>query len=304
MADKKPTLTKAVTLPVGYFGPEGSFTHEATRAMIPDEPLEAFSPTAQGFRLLEQGKVARIVVPFENSIGGAVPETLDQLLLAPQTPAGTAILEQWAYKINLCLLGRPSLEPKKAVRVYSHFVPLQVVRPWLEKNFPHLETVLTASTSAAAQEAARDLRGLAVANAGAAPVYGLRVIAQRLTPPNTNITRFLVIGPPDSAASAPVTRAARQARAAGPQERRAMAHLRLKNRPGALADVLNVLKDQKINLTQILSRPVADKPGEYQFLIEWESDANCEKTLAALKRNTQYVRLLGEYPVREVRRKV
>lgn len=302
MPAQKPVRKTSATPPVGYFGPEGSFSHEVTRAMIPDEPLEAFTPTAQGFRLLEQGKLARIVVPFENSIGGAVPETLDQLLLAPLAPDNFAILEQWVYKINLCLLGRPGLETRNALRLYSHFVPLQVVRPWLEKNLPKIETVLTSSTSAAAREAARDPRGLAVANAGAASVYGLRIISQRLAPPDINITRFLLIGPQSTTAVLP-TRTARNQRALQNLPRRAMAHLLLKNRPGALADVLNVLKQQKINLTQILSRPVPGKPGEHQFLIEWETKGSHNSTLDALKHFTQSVRILGAYVVREVRRK-
>jgi len=66
--------------PIGYFGLPGSFAHEVALKHFPKKVLESFPNMAQGFEKLKQRQLDRIVVPFENSIGGAVPDTLDQLI--------------------------------------------------------------------------------------------------------------------------------------------------------------------------------------------------------------------------------
>jgi chorismate mutase/prephenate dehydratase len=139
----------------------------------------------------------------------------------------------------------------------------------------------------------RDEQGLAVANKGAAQVYGLKIFEDRLAPPSKNITRFLLVG--DRKALLP-TFYNKTGLVRG------MLHLRLVNRSGALCDALLVFKKHGVNLTQILSRPVAGSPGSHQFLIEWEGAAK-EPTMPWLKELKDVTRTcssLGIYKVRDV----
>jgi chorismate mutase/prephenate dehydratase len=74
----------------------------------------------------------------------------------------------------------------------------------------------------------------------------------------------------------------------------------VKDRPGALYDMLVPFKYNKINLTKIESRPSKRKAWEYLFFIDIEGhaqDAKVKKALSALKRSTSLLRVLGSYPV-------
>ncbi len=271
----------------GYFGMAGSFSHEVAWRAFPDAALEPFEVQAEGFDRLRAGALERIVVPFENSIGGAVPETLDQLLLLKHWEREFRIQRQLVYPVNLCLLGRGRMDGVR--RVCSHFVPFQVVGGWLGRHLPKAERVVLGSTSAAAMAAAKDPRTAAIANAGAARVYGLRILASGLAAPSGNQTRFLVVG---------LHRPGEGGEGGG--VRRGMVHLRLRNRAGALADVLVALKRRRLNLTQILSRPVRGSPGEYQFLLEMDlpkGACGVEAMGDFLGRLTTLFHPLGEYPV-------
>jgi len=298
MKNTKATKCKAaseavqVSCRVGYFGLPGSFSHEMAICRFPDASHKSFEEMAIGFEKLRSEEMDKIVVPFENSIGGAITDTLDQLILLENWEKDFCIQEQLVYEVSLCLLGRVPIS--KIKRIYSHFVPLTASRPWIQKNFPSAKSILSASTSAAAKRAAKDSNGAAVGNAGAAPVYKLKVLARDITPPSTNVTRFLVVGSHSGIGVA----ASHDAPSA-----RGMVHLRLPNKSGALADVLQMLKRSRINLTQILSRPVQGKPGQHQFLLEMDlPEKGAPKKISDLwskmKKSTRSLHLLGVYPVR------
>ncbi|MCC6352451.1 MAG: hypothetical protein IT577_01120 [Verrucomicrobiae bacterium] len=279
---------------IGYFGLPGSFTHEVAQRSYARDELLPFHQMASGFEQLRAAEMDRIVVPFENSVGGAVPDTLDQLILLENWESVFTIVGQMVYAIELCLMSRAG--PGHIRRIYSHFVPLQVVRGWLEREYPAAETIVVGSTSAAAEQAAEDEAGAAVGNAAAAGVYGLRLVARNLVPPSINVTRFLEIG---------LAGGRRAGRRGGPE--RAMVHLRLANRPGALADVLMALKRKRVNMTQLLSRPVQGQLGQYQFLVEMDVPAGMramDGVWRALGKKTSFLHVLGQYPVRWIGRRV
>lgn len=247
-----------------------------------------------GFAQLRVKEADRIVVPFENSVGGAVPDTLDQLILLENWERVFSIFQQVVAPIELCLMSRA--EPKRIRRIYSHFVPLQVVREWIGRHYPGVETIVVGSTSRAAEQAARDGSGAAVGNAAAAAVYGLRLIARRLVPPSINVTRFLVIG-------------LHRERPAGVVRgtERAMVHLRLANCPGALAGALDALRRRRINLTELLSRPVQGQFGQYQFLLEMDVPPrmkSMDEVWRALGRRSSFLHVLGRYPVKWIGRRL
>ncbi len=74
----------------------------------------------------------------------------------------------------------------------------------------------------------------------------------------------------------------------------------LKDKPGALHDVLVPFKHHRINLTKIESRPSKRKAWEYLFFIDFEGHAQeprVKRALQALKRSTTLLRVLGSYPM-------
>jgi chorismate mutase/prephenate dehydratase len=273
----------------GYFGQPGSFSHEAALHRFTANELLDFERMSDGFAQLRAGHFDRIVVPFENSIGGAIPDTLDQLILMQDWEKQFEILAQLVMPIRLCLMKRRSVRTIR--RLYSHFVPLHVARAWIARHLPGIETIESSSTAAAAERAAADPHGAAIGNVAAGAVHRLEIIASPLVPASTNVTRFLVVGRRDH-----LPDDAQLAR----RPHRGMVHLQLPNRPGALADVLALLKLRRINLTQILSRPVQGRVGQYRFLLEMDLPRN-RATVARLWPELAHVcaslHLLGIYPV-------
>ena len=67
---------------VGYFGPEGTFTHEALIAATHGADLELVAlPTIYDTVMaVHDGLVERALVPIENSLEGSVNATLDALI--------------------------------------------------------------------------------------------------------------------------------------------------------------------------------------------------------------------------------
>jgi len=194
-----------------------------------------------------------------------------------------SIVEQLVYDIRLCLLSR--IELRKIKRIYSHFVPLQVVNQWLQLHLPNAERIVTSSTSAAAERAAKDRQSAAVGNRMASQVYGLKILANHLVSPKTNVTRFFVIG------NSGIKEGKRR-------QQRALLYLRLPNKAGALADVLLFFKKFKMNLTQILSRPIYGTVGAHQFLLEVDLPKNLSLTLwKKLTQRTSFLKVLGYYPL-------
>ena len=70
--------------------------------------------------------------------------------------------------------------------------------------------------------------------------------------------------------------------------------------PGALADVLNIFKSNKVNLTWIESFPYREAKGEYVFFVDFEGhseDPKVKKTITGLDKICDAVTPLGSYPV-------
>lgn len=76
----------------------------------------------------------------------------------------------------------------------------------------------------------------------------------------------------------------------------------LKDKVGALYDVLKSFKKNKINLTKIVSRPYK-KEWEYIFFVEVngrETDAGLGKAIKEIKRHVISIYVLGSYVLRRI----
>lgn len=265
-------------LKVAYLGPAATFTHQATLQIFGDATDLVPVPTIRDVFLdTERGGADYGVVPIENSTEGTVTDTLDTLV-----DTDRLVCAELSLPIVHNLMARCPRGDIKAV--YSKDQALAQCRRWLAANLPRAELVQTFSTARAAEQAAGDPTGAAIAPALAAQVYGLDILEPGIQDLSNNITRFLVIGSTHP----------------GPTGRdRTAAIISIKDRVGALHDMMEVFAREGINLSNIQSRPSRRKAWDYLFFMEMDghsTDANVRSALQILEQQCSMVKVLGSWP--------
>lgn len=272
----------AAPLRVSYLGPAATFTHLASlKKFGTSVAYRGADSITDVFNDVEHDRANYGVVPIENSIEGAVNHTLDMFIDSDLKICSEVVLE-----VSHNLLAR-TRDIKAVKKVYSNPQVFGQCRLWLERNLPRVELVEVSSTSRAAQLAARTRNSACIASELAAELYNLNIIAQDIEDSAHNITRFLVVGKRDSQPT-------------GRDKTSIM--FSVKDRVGALHDMLVPFKRYGINLTKIESRPSKRKAWEYYFFVDIQGHkegAKIKRALGALQKNCAFLKVLGSYPVDE-----
>jgi len=265
-------------LRIGYLGPEGSFSH--TAAMLKFGQSVEYEPLADIRSIFEEVSKEHCdlgLVPIENTTGGGVIETLDALI-----DSDVKICSEVLMPIHHSLLAKCTLE--QIEKVYSKPEVFAQCRNWLSATFKEAKTVAVASTAKAAQMAGVEQGAAAIGSRVAAELYGLRVVCENIEDIANNITRFLVIGRED-------------ARPTG--EDKTAILFSTAHKAGALADVLDVFKEHRINLTNIESRPSKKRNWEYWFFVDFVGHRTAEsvcKGLEEIRKHCLQLSVLGSFP--------
>jgi chorismate mutase/prephenate dehydratase len=218
------------------------------------------------------------VVPVENSTEGVVNHTLDMFL-----ESDLKIVAERGEQISQNLLS-VSGKLKDVKAVYSHTQALAQCRKWLDTHLPGIPVHAAASTSDAAVHATLDGTSAAIASVLAAQMYHLKPIALNIEDSPDNATRFLVIGHNSPART-------------GRDKTSIM--MSIKDRVGALYDILQPFRQTDVNLTKIESRPTKKKAWQYVFFVDFkghQNDAAVKAALGALEKQTVSLKILGSYP--------
>lgn len=270
-------------LRIAFFGPAGTFTHRAAEAAarirfgtfveyVPARTVE------EVFAFTDRGEADYGVVPVENTTEGSVGQTLDTFIDSPLKISSEILL-----RISHDLVGHGPLE--QVTRVYSHPQALAQCRRWLTTNLPKAESVESSSTSAAAQRAASEPGSAAIGTEEAAANNGLALLARGIQDQAHNTTRFLLLGKQFAARS-------------GNDKTSLLFSVR--DRAGALFDVLSVFARRHISLTRIESRPSRRQPWEYVFFVDLTGHPDDEAVAGALEEvhaACTMVKVLGAWPV-------
>jgi chorismate mutase / prephenate dehydratase len=269
------SLSLEETVKVAYLGPPLTFTHMAALSKF-GRSVDYVDCDGIG---VEKERAGYGVVPVENSIEGAVNYTFDMFVNSDLKICSEIYLE-----ISHNLLGKVK-SFRDIKKVYSHPQVFAQCRMWIEKNIPRAELVEVSSTSKAAELSARKKNTACIASLPAAERYGLRAIANSIEDTAHNVTRFLVIA----------------ADSAGPTgDDKTSIMFSVKDKVGALHDILVPFKRNSINLTKIESRPSRLRAWEYYFFVDLEGhyrDKKVKKALAELEKGCTYIKVLGSYPV-------
>ena len=263
---------------VAFLGPEGTFSHMACLDYLGHS--FAYAPMMHlrdVFEAVENRECMLGVVPLENSLNGSVGKSLD--LFAEHE---VYVQAEWFSRIRLSLMSTET--SRAAVRViYSHAQPLGQCAAWLREHCPGAKQVSLESTAAAAHRASREPGAASVGHAGLADQLGLNVLASGIEDVQDNWTRFFVISAVPAGESG---------------TDKSSIVFALADKPGSLAEALNILAGAGINMSKLESRPMPGERWKYLFFADLDCDINAPeqaRALEALRGHCPRLRILGSY---------
>ncbi len=274
------TETAQPPLRLAFLGPRGTFTEQAALNYRPAAELIAAPSIAAATQAVIDGEADEAIVPIENSLVGAVNETLD-LLIHSLT---LRIRAEIVLPIVHCLIGRSGTKYADVRVVYSKPEALGQCARFLDEHLPEAETRASLSTAEAVKQAQQERHAVAIAPARAASLYGAEVLEAGVQDDDRNKTRFVVFGHDDAPPSG---------------DDKTSVALETLDVPGALVKALLPFADAAIDLSKIESRPAREELGTYVFLIDCAGhrlDPSVAAVLEAVERETTSLKIFGSYP--------
>ena len=223
------------------------------------------------------------LMAIENTIAGSLLHNYELL-----RESGMTIIGEHKLHIEHSIMCLPEDDWSTITEVNSHPVALMQCRDFLSSH-PEFKVVEAEDTAGAAEMISRKhLRGhAAICHAGAAPLYGLKVLEQGIEDNKHNFTRFLLMCDPWSA-----------------DKMRDLHHTNkssivftLTHEEGSLSQVLSIFSFYKINLTKIQSLPIIGREWEYMFYVDVSYDdyVRYRQSIDAVRPLLRELKVLGEY---------
>lgn len=269
-----------------YLGPESTFTEQALLT-IPAALRGIRTPARsvpEALEAVRSGDADAALVPWENSVGGAVGVTLDEVVDGDPL----VITRDVVIPVEFVLAARSGRRIQDVRSIAAHPQASIQCRGWLRAHAPDATTVDVLSNGAAAASAAEGVNDAAICAPIAIDRFGLKVLADKIADHPDAVTRFVLLSrpgtPPPDATGDDITSLAVW-----------IAH----DKVGALLAVLTELAVRGVNLTRIESRPTGERLGRYVFFLECTghvAEARVGEALQGLRRICAEVRFLGSYP--------
>ncbi len=274
---------KAVETPekaVAFQGAPGAYSHQAAiesgRDVLP-MPCLSFADTIDA---VVKARVARAIIPIENSLHGRVA---DIHFLLPES--GLSIVAEHFVRVRHCLLGLKGAKREDIKTAISHPQALgqcrKRLREWGIAPNPAFDTA--ASAARVADEG--DASIAAIASRLAGELYGLDVLAENIEDETHNTTRFVVVAgeaiEPDASLPAMTS-----------------IMFEVRSVPAALYKALGGFATNGVNMTKIESYMRDGEFSAAEFYVDIEgrpSDPAVERALDELRFHTKWVRIIGTY---------
>jgi prephenate dehydratase len=273
---------------VAYPGRDGAHSAAACDRLFPEAAELVALPSFLAVAEAAAGRDVDFgVLPIESSLSGPVNETHDLLYDSPLCITGETVL-----RIRHCLVGL-EVVPLEEIRVVrSHPAALDQCRRLLAA-MPWATAIAAATTADAAHEVAEtgDPAEAAIASERAASAYGLTIVAGDVGDHPEAYTRFVAV--------APFTRIDRES-----GEWRTAFSFVTDHRPGALHLAIEPFGRHRLDLVQLVSRPIPATPWRYRFdavLAGHPLDPIVSETLSEVGRLTRHLAVFGSYPAHEAR---
>ena len=265
---------------VAFQGENGAYSQEAAYQFFGAEvdtlPCRTFEDI---FLAVEERRADYGILPIENSAAGSINKAYDLLLERDLKIWGEVFL-----RVRHCLLANPGTKLEDVRWVRSHPQALAQCERFLARHgmepVPAYDTAGSAKDLAAAPEPGTAV----IANALAARLYGLEVLATEIEDLPFNYTRFFILGHEDPPRA---------------ERNKTSVVFATRHVPGALYACLGEFAQRGLNLTKLESRPRRNKPWHYIFYLDFEGhwqDPPCAEALLGLLHKATFLKLLGSYP--------
>lgn len=274
------TLSLEKPLSIAYLGPQATFSHLAGLKEFGESALYHPQKSIEDvFKAVEMNDVHYGIVPVENSIEGTVNTTLDMLVQTNLKVTAEILLRISHHLLSL------RKDIKKIKKIYSHPQPAAQCRSWLKENLAGVKIQEVSSTARASELAARHSTSAAIAGERASHTYRLNILSRDIEDSTNNVTRFLIIGHEVSQKSG---------------KDKTSLLFGVKDKPGALFNILGHFSKNNINMTKIESRPLKNTKWKYLFFVDIEGyykDVKVKKAINDIKKPSLFFKILGSYPV-------
>lgn len=268
---------------VAFQGEQGAYSEAALLEYFGQDTISLPCTTFDDvFISVNQNTADYGLLPIENSLAGSIHRNYDLLLQNNLFVTGEHFLP-----VHHCLISFPGVEIKNLKKVISHPQALAQCEANLRKIGVVSEAVYDTAGSVKLLQQSGDKTLAAIASKRAAQIYQMQILIENFEDNPANFTRFLAISrQPDEISD-------------DKKAYKTSIVFALNNVPGALFKALSVFALRDIDLTKIESRPLAGKPWEYFFYIDFVGSLrmeHCLKAIEHLKEYATYFRILGSYP--------
>jgi prephenate dehydratase len=278
---------------IAHLGPPGTHGEEALRATLGERAdsveLVALESNGDVVRAVEAGAVDAGFVPIENSIEGAVTETLDALV---HDAPGAQIAGEVVWPAHHALIAAAATALDEITVVESHPQALAQCARFIAANLPRAKRLAQASTAEAVRHAVAQGDGhAAIGSVIAAEIYGGTVLAEAVEDVAGNKTRFvwLANGPLDAVWTGAGQGVAKTSLVfSGFNDTSA----------GGLVSILNEFAERGVNMSKIESRPERTSLGHYLFFVDLDGSADdppVADAIEGVRHKVRSLRILGSF---------
>ena len=266
-------------------GIHGSFHDIAAHQYFANDEIELICcNTFEGiFREMRDDYSRLGLMAIENTIAGSLLHNYELL-----RESGMTIIGEHKLHIEHSIMCLPEDDWDTITEVNSHPVALMQCRNFLSQH-PSMKLVEVEDTAGAAEMISRkQLRGhAAICHAGAAPLYGMKVLENRIEDNKHNYTRFLLLSDPWAADKQRDVH----------KTNKSSIVFALPHEEGSLSQVLSIFSFYKINLTKIQSLPIIGREWEYLFYVDvtYDDYVRYRQSIDAVRPLLRELKILGEY---------
>lgn len=266
-------------------GIQGSFHDIAAHQYFADEEVELVycDKFEDIFDRMHEDDTVLGLMAIENTIAGSLLHNYELL-----RQSGMTIIGEHKLHIEHSIMCLPEDNWETIKEVNSHPVALMQCRNFLEKH-KEVKVVEAEDTAGSAEMISRNkMKGhAAICHAGAAELYGLKLLNTCIEDNKHNYTRFLMMSDPWGADKLRDLH----------ETNKSSIVFALPHEEGSLSQVLSIFSFYKINLTKIQSLPIIGREWEYLFYVDvtYDDYIRYRQSIDAMRPLLRELKILGEY---------